>query len=324
MRFLIVLLTACLLVCPAYAETYFTSVAVGGGYGATGTTLDSEGNISLDGDLVADGELVLSGDLDVGGYVTAGGGYGDTGTTLAANGDVSMNGDLVVDGELVLSGGLDMEGDLDVDGDVTAGGGYGDTGTTLAANGDVSMNGDLVVDGGYLEINNAPNLTPGLQLTGSSWTTASIESTGTGADPIIELKAKTGTWLIRNDESEGNKLTFENGTWAMHLFSPAAGGGMYLYGNCSANSFTDRSPVYKGDEALKLLGDVKAVVGTKDADGWAEVDHSTLGRMRKDNAKKEAEEDAEPGRDLGMNIQLNSAAILELLKRVERLEARKG
>jgi len=73
MRFLIVLLTACLLVCPAYAETYFTSVAVGGGYGATGTTLDSEGNISLDGDLVVDGELVLSGDLEVGGTLTVSG-----------------------------------------------------------------------------------------------------------------------------------------------------------------------------------------------------------------------------------------------------------
>jgi len=197
------------------------------------------------------------------------------------------------------AGNLAMAGDLTVDGDAEVG-------------------GDLAVDGGNLTLSNAPSDSNALLAQGSSWTTVEIESTGTDTDARIHLKTLGATWKIINDESDSNKLLFTKESSSKAYLDTS--GNLWILGDCSADSFTDRSPAYVGGDALKLLRDVKPVQGTE-RDGWAEVDHETIGPMRKDR-KATAEEPAQPGRDLGKNIQLNSAAILELLNRIKTLEMR--
>ena len=152
-----------------------------------------------------------------------------------------------------------------------------------------------------------------------------IESTaGSGGLPYLAFKTSTPyEWGWGMDQDTSNRLNLYGGGSSVLYFVDGGaatfaddvnvGADLYIEGDCSALTFTDRSPLYVGGDALKLLGDIKPKVGTV-KDGWAEVDHTTLGMIRKD--KKE-----EPGRDLGMNIQLNTAAILELLVRVKTLEA---
>jgi len=57
---------------------------IGGGYGATGTTLDASGNVHSNGNTTVDGQL------------TIGGGFGNTGITLSGTGAISANGTLTV------------------------------------------------------------------------------------------------------------------------------------------------------------------------------------------------------------------------------------
>jgi len=118
---------------------------------------------------------------------------------------------------------------------------------------------------------------------------------------------------------------------------------LYITGNCSAASFTDRSPVHVGD-ALAILKQIKPQP-TAQGD-WLEVDHDTLPerlltvtkedrwfdkksdkmmdgdfRIPPGQEKKyEEREYVEKGRDIGANIQLNSRAICQLAARLDALE----
>src|SRR5581483_7830272 len=53
----------------ANAAATFTSTTIGGGYGSTGETLDSTGNISANGNLIIDGTSTLTGDITTSGNV---------------------------------------------------------------------------------------------------------------------------------------------------------------------------------------------------------------------------------------------------------------
>lgn len=99
---------------------------------------------------------------------------------------------------------------------------------------------------------------------------------------------------------------------------------VYVGGNVSAASFTDRSPVYLGGRALETLQAIRAVPGSegscKSRDGdpdWADVDHDTLGPMR---VERMSDDGLVVERDLTVQLQLVTAAALELLTRVEALE----
>src|SRR3989344_3516617 len=99
------------------------SLTIGGGYGATGVTISTTGNIEGNGTLTIDGASTLAG------------GYASTGVTVSDVGNLSAAGTLTIDGTSTLSG------------EVTIGGGYGSTGVTIADNGNIQTNGTLTVDG---------------------------------------------------------------------------------------------------------------------------------------------------------------------------------
>lgn len=96
-----------------FANSSIASLDVGGGYGSTGASIESDGDIKTNKDITADG------------YISVGGGSGSTGTTLGADGDIAS------------------------DGKIDWGGGYGSTGGRLDDDGDLSMNGNLTVGGTF-------------------------------------------------------------------------------------------------------------------------------------------------------------------------------
>lgn len=113
-------------------------------------------------------------------------------------------------------------------------------------------------------------------------------------------------------------LILQPGTTGIAFEVNAKTGDVWALANVSAASFTDRSAVYKGGDALAVLRGIRPE--NQDAPGdWADVDHGSLGpllveRRRQDGTTLE--------RDIGKQIQMNSAAILELLARVEALESK--
>tara|TARA_R100001443_G_scaffold25193_1_gene37920 strand:+ start:30519 stop:31334 length:816 start_codon:yes stop_codon:yes gene_type:complete len=64
------------------------SATIGGGYGSTGTTITSAGNIQTNGLLAVDGTSTLAGEVQIGG------GHGSTGVTITTTGNISMDGNL--------------------------------------------------------------------------------------------------------------------------------------------------------------------------------------------------------------------------------------
>jgi len=64
------------------------SATIGGGYGSTGATITSAGNIQANGLLAVDGTSTLAGEVQIGG------GYGSTGVTITTTGHISMDGNL--------------------------------------------------------------------------------------------------------------------------------------------------------------------------------------------------------------------------------------
>ncbi len=80
------------------------SATIGGGYGDTGTTITSAGNIQTNGLLAVGGTSTLTGEVRVGG------GFGDTGTTLETDGDIYTNGVIHSDSGLKINGGYQNTG----------------------------------------------------------------------------------------------------------------------------------------------------------------------------------------------------------------------
>lgn len=102
------------------------------------------------------------------------------------------------------------------------------------------------------------------------------------------------------------------------------GNNLYVGGNISGLSFTDRTPVYEGD-ALAALIKIKGKGG--------KIDHSTLPAFARhttttqvDTGEKDAEnkpilEDTiEEGRDLGAMISMLTVAVKQLSERLEKVE----
>jgi hypothetical protein len=136
---------------------------------------------------------------------------------------------------------------------------------------------------------------------------------------------------IDNSDTTGTMTNrygvYQVGTTAQNYFQ----GNIYTVGNCSALSFTDRTPFYDGD-ALK---EIKAIKGTTKG----EIDHATLPSFARKTKtityRKSSTRDVEKGteeveyetkteevRDLGAMVSILTKAVQQLTKRIEKLEAR--
>ncbi|RLB94835.1 MAG: hypothetical protein DRH26_00100 [Deltaproteobacteria bacterium] len=127
----------------------------------------------------------------------------------------------------------------------------------------------------------------------------------------------------------------------------ASNGKLWISGECSANSFVDRSHIYTGDNAIDLLKAIQPESQDNSPGSWKKVDHDTLpdtvkvtskrteirekvsGKLvqKKDLPKDHNPEDYDeieievPGRDIGRQLQIATQAILLLTARVEKLES---
>jgi len=147
---------------------------VGGGFGYSGVTISSAGNIQADGDLTVSGETRLNGGLmmdnnkfmvaDDTGNTTIGGTLGVTGaTTLSSALNVmgaatldSVNAGMRPNGAagvaISSTGNIQANGDLTVEGNsrllsVDVGGGFESSGVTISSAGNIQADGDLTVRG---------------------------------------------------------------------------------------------------------------------------------------------------------------------------------
>lgn len=106
---------------------------------------------------------------------------------------------------------------------------------------------------------------------------------------------------------------------------------LYVNGNCSAESFTDRTPFFEGD-ALAEIAKIKGVNGEIDHDSLPEFARKKIKAEKltcktiRDNEGNEVPEMAEveeDGRDLGAMISLLTVAVQQLNKRLNALEKNK-
>lgn len=76
------------------------SINIGGGYGDTGTTINSSGDILTNGALIANNGIVSNSTIVSDGDIKVGGGYGNTGITITADGGINARGNVVVAGSI--------------------------------------------------------------------------------------------------------------------------------------------------------------------------------------------------------------------------------
>lgn len=83
------------------------SAAIGGGYGSSGVSISSAGNIDANGTIVADGAISGASVTVTGAAAAAsaaiGGGYGSSGVSISSAGNIQANGNMTVDGLLSLT-----------------------------------------------------------------------------------------------------------------------------------------------------------------------------------------------------------------------------
>jgi len=141
------------------------------------------------------------------------------------------------------------------------------------------------------------------------------------------IMTQTGNWQINecdsfivnfNDDDSGAGVYFnEDGGLAMSISS---GKDVWIADNCSAASFTDRTPYYDGESALS---DIKQITGKKNLAGKMGVDHDTLPEfIRKEVKHKDGDgnEFIQAERDLGNTISLLIEAVKELDARLDKIE----
>ena len=88
----------------------------------------------------------------------------------------------------------------------------------------------------------------------------------------------------------------------------------YFGGDVSANSFTDRTPMFNGD----ALDSIKRIKGEKKERGL--IDHSTLPAFARVRVKGTKQSEEYDGRDIGAMVSVLTVGIQQLVERVEELE----
>lgn len=179
--------------------------------------------------------------------------------------------------------------------------------------------GLMINDGGYTSIGKAGARTV-LDVYGANTTMTIGHNTGNAGTVGVLFSHTPGS-----DQQKAGIFTVATGTWGksdMYFCLDSASdtgnvavsdakltiynnGDAYFETNVSALSFTDRTKGYEGDALAELAG-IKAKNG--------EIDHDTLPAFAKS---------ADGGRDLGAMISMLTAAVQQLVARVETLEAKK-
>jgi hypothetical protein len=138
-----------------------------------------------------------------------------------------------------------------------------------------------------------------------------LQSTHTACDDTINcvqivggLKSGTGITTVGN----GRLLSVLN--YTTEMFYVSRGGNAWISANCSALSFTDRTPYYEGDA-------ISEIMQIKGKDG--EIDHDTLPAFaRKEHVTEDR--DIVPGRDLGAMISMLTVAVQQLKAEIDELK----
>jgi hypothetical protein len=167
--------------------------------------------------------------------------------------------------------------------DIISPGAAGDTATAV-----LGLGGNQTVDGNLGDINFY-----NLAKVGADKRVGVIRCARTGAD----------------NSSKYEIYTNNAGSWVTAA-TIAADGAFYVVGNCSALSFTDRTPAFVGD----AITAIKQISHTRKR----EIDHTTLPAIAQSiyrNAGKET-----VGRDLGGMISVLTVAVQQLIARIETLE----
>jgi len=184
---------------------------IGGGFGDTGVTISSTGNIAANGTLSVDGNAAIGGDLTVGGNDIKA--SDNTVALTLAGADVTVAGDLKVGGNDIKASdntvALTLAGaNVSVAGDLTVGGGFGDTGVTISSAGNISADGTLNVGGaatlnGDVDLGNA--ITDSITFTGrmdSDLLPISDATHNLGSETLRWANVYTGDLHLRNDRGD--------------------------------------------------------------------------------------------------------------------------
>jgi len=126
-------------------------------------------------------------------------------------------------------------------------------------------------------------------------------------------------WLYYIPNNQTRLQWYTNGAAGIAMYLTADAGNLYVLGDCSAASFTDRTPMFAGD-AAELIRNIAAKQDTVDAKGWGELDHGTLPA----GVLVETIEDKKTvrRRNLSNMVSLLTKGFQELAQRVEALERR--
>jgi len=153
--------------------------------------------------------------------------------------------------------------------------------------------------------------TCGIDLYSNTNWTDNIAALKIAGNTIIDLNGASVGNYIRYESTDGGRIAIASQNGYAATFTPAQ---VYIVGNCTAQSFTDRSKVFTGTGALTQLAAIKpketSIVGD-----WGEVDHSTLPK-----GVRRTLESGEEGRDIGGLLDMAIKAIMELNSKVEALE----
>jgi len=224
--------------------TVTSNTYIGGGYGSTGTTLDSAGNASLNGALTVDGLSSLDGGIDV----------NSAAFSVSAAGAVDTGSTLTVDGLSSLDGGIDVNGSnfvVATDGGIT-------TVDTLDVGGLASLDGGIDVDGAFTVADTSGNIASSGTLTITNATGSTSTTTGavkvTGGVGVAENLYVGGVARVTDTTASTSTST------GALVVSGGVGvaGNLYVGGNldiAGTQTIVDSTTVSIGDSLLKLAAD---------------------------------------------------------------------
>tara|TARA_B100001939_G_scaffold329369_1_gene325533 strand:+ start:3415 stop:4365 length:951 start_codon:yes stop_codon:yes gene_type:complete len=152
------------------------SATIGGGYGSTGITMTSAGNIQTDGFVYAVGNITTTGRV-MADIANIGGGYGDTGCTIGTDGSINSNGSLTIDNRITVGGGY-------------TGSSSGGTGITIEASGAINTDEVIICQavkttGGT--ISSSANDSPKVKLDDATKVALTVDDSGTDKE-ILKVK----------------------------------------------------------------------------------------------------------------------------------------
>ena len=130
------------------------------------------------------------------------------------------------------------------------------------------------------------------------------------------------TWYMNIPSSNTFLRWYHGAGGTVMTLNPS--GDLWIKNDCSALTFTDRTPMFAGD-AAGLIKNIKAKPDTVNAGQWGELDHDTLPigvlveRIERDKDDKPI---TVQRRNLSNMVSLLTRGVQELVERVEILESR--